>query len=74
MKIQDVIFITILIILSLRMNPKWTVGVGIVSLVFSIPLFSLWVFFTAQRLTEYAAAFFLLSIVLLLFDNKIKQY
>jgi uncharacterized membrane protein HdeD (DUF308 family) len=64
MKIQDAVFLVVLLFLVLKHNPKWATIAGIISLVLSIPLFSLWVFFTAERLTWYAGAFFLVAIVL----------
>lgn len=70
MKIQDVVFLIILIVLTFKWNSRWFVWAGIIALVLSIPLFSMWVFFTAERLTWYAAAFFLLSIFLFLGKNR----
>lgn len=63
MKPQDIIFILVLLLLVYKRNPKWSAVVGLGSLVLSIPLFATWTFFTAERLTWYGAAFFLLSIV-----------
>lgn len=64
MKIQDVIFIVLILILLSRRNPKEFVIAGILNLAFAIPLFFNWVFFTAQRFTYYAAAFFLIAVIL----------
>lgn len=61
MKIQDVIFLIVLGVVLFKHSPKLTAFFGILCLIAAIPLFSLWVFFTAQRLVWYAAAFFLLS-------------
>jgi len=62
MKPQDIgFFIALFLILYFRPNPKWVAGLGLFCLLLSMPLFSFWVFFTAQRLVWYAAAFFLLS-------------
>ncbi|QQG40429.1 MAG: hypothetical protein HYV37_02550 [Candidatus Levyibacteriota bacterium] len=63
MKIQDIFFILLTGICFYKRDPKLAVLFGIFSLIFSIPLFSLWIFFTAERLTWYAAAFFLLAIL-----------
>lgn len=63
MKLQDVAFLAIFILLVLRRNPKLMIICGITSLLVSIPLFSFWIFFTAERLTWYAATFFLLAII-----------
>lgn len=68
MKIQDIVFLIILGVLLFKRDAKWTAGAGIISLIISVPLFSFWIFFTAERLTWYAAAFFLLSIILHLLD------
>ncbi|MEK7517982.1 MAG: hypothetical protein AAB583_05505 [Patescibacteria group bacterium] len=64
MKIQDIVFLIVFSILLYKGNPKWMAAAGIISLFLSIPLFSLWIFFTAERLTWYAGAFFVLSIIL----------
>ncbi|MBI5619666.1 hypothetical protein HY950_01775 [Candidatus Gottesmanbacteria bacterium] len=63
MKIQDSIFIAVLAILLLLRKPKWFAVAGVASLIVSIPLFTVWIFFTAQRLIWYAAAFFFLSLL-----------
>lgn len=68
MKIQDILFAVVFIALILKKNPKIPAILGIISLVLSIPLFSFWIFFTAQRLTWYAAGFFVLSIFINLFS------
>lgn len=70
MKIQDVIFFIILAVAAFQRKPKLAAILGLACLILSIPLFSLWVFFTAERLTWYAAAFFLLSMVLSLIQLK----
>lgn len=64
MKVQDILFLIILAFLIYKHIPKLFVIAGIIALILSIPLFSLWVFFTAERLIWYAVAFFLLAIVL----------
>lgn len=69
MKIQDVAFFFILAVLFFLRRPVLFVWAGLGCLVLAIPLFATWTFFTAERLTWYAAAFFLSSIVLL-FTNK----
>ena len=63
MKIQDIVFFIIFFGLLIKRDPKLAAGAGIIALVLSVPLFSFWIFFTAQRLVMYAAAFFLLSII-----------
>lgn len=64
MKPQDVVFLLTFLLVCYTRNPKIAVGLGLFCLLLSIPLFSLWVFFTAERLTWYAAGFFLASVVL----------
>ncbi len=64
MKIQDIAFFVVLALLILKRRPKLMAACGISCLLLSIPLFSFWVFFTAERLTWYAGGFFLLAIIL----------
>lgn len=64
MKLQDIIFLLLLTVIIFSRNPRLSVSVGLFLLVFSVPLFASWIFFTAERFAEYAAAFFLLSIIL----------
>lgn len=70
MKIQDIAFFVVLALLILKRNPKFAVFCGIACLILSIPLFSFWIFFTAERLVWYAASFFLLAIVFYLFNSR----
>ena len=70
MKIQDSIFIAVLVVLLVLRKPKYVTVAGLVGLALSIPLFALWVFFTAERLVWYAAAFFFLSIVFSLLESR----
>ncbi len=66
MKIQDVIFLVTAVVLIFQNKPKLGVTFGLFSLILSIPLFYLWIFFTAERLVTYAFFFFLISIVSLM--------
>jgi hypothetical protein len=70
MKVQDIFFFVILLVLLFKHNPRLNILLGLILLALSVPLFSLWIFFTAERLVWYAAAFFLLSIVLSLIELK----
>jgi hypothetical protein len=70
MKIQDIAFFVVLVLLILKHSPKLAVICGIACLFLSIPLFSFWIFFTAEHLTWYAAGFFLLAIIFYLFQLK----
>lgn len=63
MKIQDIVFIAVFIFLAFRKDPRLSVYIGLISLLLSIPLFSFWIFFTAERLVWYAGAFFLVAII-----------
>lgn len=70
MKPQDILFFLVFIALLYKRNPYYSVWVGILSLLISIPLFAMYIFFTAEHLVYYSAAFFLLAILLFLFQNK----
>ena len=64
MKPQDIVFFIVFAILLFSRKPRALVWAGLVSLALAIPLFAKWIFFTAERLTWYAAAFFLAFIIL----------
>ncbi len=68
MKIQDIIFLCLLILSLLKRDVRLMAIVGLLTLALSIPLFANWIFFTAERLTWYAASFFLLSSLIYLFQ------
>jgi len=76
MKPQDILFIIIFLFFVYKKNSKWVTVAGLFCLLISIPLFAKWVFFTAERLTWYAAGFFLLAILInikmFLFSSKEK--
>ena len=63
MKIQDVGFIVIFASLLLIRKERWIIIAGLVSLALAIPLFAYHVFFTAERLTWYGAAFLLVGLL-----------
>lgn len=64
MKPQDILFFLVFgSLLGIR-KPRLFVIAGLASLVLAIPLFATWTFFTAERLTWYAAAFFVTFIVI----------
>ena len=63
MKAQDIAFIIAIGILLSRRMPRWFAWAGLGSLILAIPLFAGWIFFTAERLTWYAAGFFLLFLL-----------
>lgn len=64
MKIQDIGFFVVLVALLLARKSRLFVWAGLGSLLLAIPLFAKWIFFTAERLTWYAAAFFLVFILI----------
>lgn len=64
MKIQDIAYIVILSVILFVRKPRLLIWFGLGSLLLAIPLFAKWVFFTAERLTWYAAGFFLLFILI----------
>ena len=63
MKIQDILFFVVLIFLIFKRDPRLTAGVGLACFLLAMPLFYLWIFFTAERLTWYGAGFILLSVI-----------
>ena len=64
MKPQDAVFFLALAVLLVLRKPRMLLVAGLSSLVLAIPLFATWTFFTAERLTWYAAAFFVTFIVI----------
>jgi hypothetical protein len=73
MKLQDILFIFLVIFFIYKKNPKWVMITGLVCLLIAIPLFAKWIFFTAERLTWYAAGFFLLAICIQIFQLNSKK-
>jgi hypothetical protein len=57
MKVQDFIFFVAFAILFALRRPIYFVYAAVFSLLLAIPLFTFRIFFTAERLTWYAAAF-----------------
>jgi len=64
MKLQDILFFIFVVIILFTRNSRLSAILGILLLVLSLPLFALWVFFTAERFTWYAGAFFFISVIL----------
>ena len=64
MKPQDIVFFLTFGVLLASRKPRLLVFAGLGSLVLAIPLFATWTFFTAERLTWYAAAFFMAFIII----------
>jgi hypothetical protein len=63
MKPQDILFFIVLLVLLFIKKPRLLVGVSLLCLLLSIPFFSLWIFFTAERLVMYAAGFLFAAII-----------
>lgn len=70
MKPQDIAFILVFAVLLYHRKPTYFILAGVLALVAAIPLFAAWVFFTAEHLTWYAAAFFFVGCLLLLRDAR----
>jgi len=73
MKIQDLIFLFVFLSHLGARSPKFSAALGLFCLVLAVPLFKFWVFFTAERLTWYAGAFFLSSALFYLYQLKFKK-
>jgi len=67
MKPQDIVFLIILLTLFIAKKPRLLVWVGLLCILLAMPLFSFWVFFTAERLVMYAAGFLFIAIILFWF-------
>lgn len=70
MKIQDLGFLLMFALVFSLARPRLSVALGLFCLVLAMPLFAGWIFFTAERLTWYAAAFFALAILQILWEGK----
>jgi hypothetical protein len=73
MKPQDIIFLVVFLVLIFKRSFKLAVSLGLACLLLAIPLFAKWIFFTAERLTYYAAAFIGLAVILILIDEVKKR-
>lgn len=73
MKLQDIIFSIVVIFLFALRKPVTFVYAGLGFLILSIPLFSRWVFFTAERCTWYAALCFFIYCIYTFFYRKDTQ-
>ena len=73
MKAQDLIFLITILFIAWRRSSQLTIIIGLACLILAIPLFGFWIFFTAERLTMYAAGFFLLAIGQMIFSGKMGQ-
>ena len=59
------VFVLFFLFVLWRRNEHLSIIIGLFCLFLAIPLFQFWIFFTAERLTWYAASFFAYSIALL---------
>lgn len=64
MKPQDIVFFIVFAALLAFRKPIYFVFVGLLCLLLAVPLFATWTFFTAERLTWYAAACFITFILI----------
>jgi len=64
MKPQDIGFFAVFIFLLVLKRPGYFLIAGLLSWLLAIPLFTTWVFFTAERLTWYGAAFILVYLLI----------
>jgi hypothetical protein len=55
MKIQDIAFVTVFVFLLYLRSKPLMLFAGLLCFFCAIPLFSQWIFFTAERLTWYGA-------------------
>ena len=72
MKIQDILFVVLLILpfVIKRANARVFIILGIVMIMLSAPFFYMWIFCTAQRLVMYGAGFILVGIVLMFIKQR----
>ena len=73
MKIQDLGFLVVFLVVLAARTDRLATLTGLLCLALAIPLFAFWIFFTAQRLVMYAAAFFALSIIFQLLKPERKR-
>lgn len=70
MKLQDIVFLIIVIVLLTKKNSRWFVVVGLTCFAVALSLFAGWIFFTAERLTWYGAAFIAMSLLISLKEHR----
>lgn len=73
MKPQDILFFTVFIGFLSQKKFEWLAVFGLLCIALSIPLFSLWIFFTAERLTWYAALCIAVSAIHLLYTFRYSE-
>jgi len=67
MKIQDILFIVLFAILLFKHKENSFLSLGLLCLLFAIPLFYFWIFFTAERLVWYGVLLILVEVIFKLF-------
>ncbi len=72
MKLQDIGFLLLVFFLLYKRQASWFATAGMAFLVFAMPLYGLWIFFTAERFVLYAVVLFVLSIILQLYYARLK--
>lgn len=72
MKLQDIFLLLLLIVLIISKKPKLAAASGLIFYVISIPLFFLWIFFTAQRLIAWGTFYIFISAIWMLMKIKDK--
>jgi predicted branched-subunit amino acid permease len=72
MKIQDILFIVLLVVLLLKRKENSFVAIGLGCFLLAIPFFYLYVFFTAERLLYYGALLVFIEVIFKLIQFGIK--
>jgi len=72
MKIQDIIFLVLLVILLFKHKENSFVAFGLGCFLLAIPFFYLYIFFTAERLVYYGALLVLVEVLFKLIQFGIK--
>jgi len=72
MKIQDILFLVLLVILLFKHKENSFVAFGLLCFLLAMPFFYLYIFFTAERLVYYGVALVLVEILFKLLQFGIK--
>lgn len=70
MKIHDIIFGIVFVIILIKRRSQIAALAGIGCLLLAMPLYAKWIFFTAQRLVWFAAAFFSLALIIEVWNSR----
>ena len=63
MKIQDILFLVLLVILLFKHKENSFMMFGLLCFLLAIPFFYFWIFFTAERLVYYGVLLFFVEII-----------